>query len=200
LIRFESISLSIWLLLGSGSALLIAGAIWLAMWLRVRRRKRALIERIQSVSLAHLQDVIVSDGNDGWFHLDFVLLTHRGILVLDLRDVAGMIFGGEQMTEWTVMNKQRRFTFSNPLNTLYDRLAVVRSIAGEDVPVEGRVVFSDRGQFPKGQPPSVTLLALLAETISQDTDLDSQDLVEGRLQPAWERIQRAATLSPLRRL
>ncbi len=200
MIRLETISLSAWLLLGSATALIIALAVWLGLWFRARQKKRALRARIEAVSLAHMQDVIVSDGNDGWFHLDFVLLTRRGIVVLDLRDVAGMIFGGEQMTEWTVMQKQRRFTFPNPLNTLYDRMAVVRSLAGEDVPVDGRVVFSARGQFPKGQPPSVTLLARLADSLGQETDPDSQDMVETRLRPAWERIQSAATLSPLRRL
>jgi hypothetical protein len=197
--HWSALSLTVWLWLGSSTALVIAGGIWLAVWLNARRRKRSIVERIQAVSVAHMQDVIVSDGNDGWFHLDFVLLTRQSILVLDLRDVPGMIFGGEQMTEWTVMHKQRRFTFPNPLNTLYDRMAVVRSITGEDVPVEGRVVFSDRGQFPKGQPPSVTLLALLADGIGQDAEVDSHDLMEGRLQPAWERLQSAATLSPLRR-
>jgi len=197
--HWSALSLTVWLWLGSSTALVIAGGIWLAVWLNARRRKRSIVERIQAVSVAHMQDVIVSDGNDGWFHLDFVLLTRQSILVLDLRDVPGMIFGGEQMTEWTVMHKQRRFTFPNPLNTLYDRMAVVRSITGEDVPVEGRVVFSDRGQFPKGQPPSVTLLALLADGIGQDAEVDSHDLMEGRWQPAWERLQSAATLSPLRR-
>ena len=43
---------------------------------------------------------------DGRLHVDFLLLTQRGILVLDLREVPGMIFGGDQMNDWAVMGYQ----------------------------------------------------------------------------------------------
>ncbi len=35
---------------------------------------------------------------DGFFHFDFLLLTARGILVLDLRDIAGT---SSAATRWT---------------------------------------------------------------------------------------------------
>jgi hypothetical protein len=73
------------------------------------------------------------------------------VLVVDLRDVQGNIFGGDQMADWTVMDGPRRFTFTNPQSGLYDRIAAVKAISGE-VPVEGRVVFTRRGRFPKGLP------------------------------------------------
>ena len=75
----------------------------------------------------------------------------RGVVVIDLRDVQGNIFGGDQMAEWTVMDGPRRFTFTNPQSALYDRIAAVKAVAG-DVPVEGRIVFTRRGKFPKGLP------------------------------------------------
>ena len=87
----------------------------------------------------------------GGFHVDFLLLTMRGVVVVDLRDVQGNIFGGDQMAEWTVMDGPQRFTFTNPQSALYDRIAAVKAIAGE-VPVEGRIVFTRRGKFPKGLP------------------------------------------------
>src|SRR2546430_17591500 len=95
--------------------------------------------------------MLVPDGMGGGFHVDFLLLTARGILVIDLRDVHGIIFGGDQMAEWTVMDGPRRFTFTNPQSSLYDRIAAVKAVAGE-VPVEGRIVFTRRGKFPKGLP------------------------------------------------
>jgi len=57
--------------------------------------------------------MLVPDGMAVVFHVDFLLLTTRGILVIDLRDVQGNIFGGDQMAEWTVMDGPRRFTFTN---------------------------------------------------------------------------------------
>ena len=38
----------------------------------------------------------------------------------------GAVFGGDQMIEWTVIGKKRRFTFANPQHALYDRMAAVR--------------------------------------------------------------------------
>ena len=84
-------------------AAVAALAVGLWIWLRGRAR-RALVARIESVSGAHISDVLLPDGNDGWFHLDFVLLTAGGLVVLDLRDVPGLVFGSEQMNEWTVIH------------------------------------------------------------------------------------------------
>jgi hypothetical protein len=58
--------------------------------------------------------------------------------------------------------RQRALDILNPLESLYDRVAAVRLLAG-DVPVEGRIVFTDRGRFPKGRPPHVSRLGSLAE-------------------------------------
>ena len=170
------------------AALALAAGLW--AWLRGRSR-RALIARIESVSGAHLRDVLLPDGNDGWFHLDFVLLTAAGLVVLDLRDVPGLVFGSEQMNEWTVIHKQRRATFPNPLGPLYDRLAVVRAIAGESVAVQGRVVFTDRTTFPKGHPPEVMRLSSLGGELPPPIEAT---LVA--LRPAFERVRAAATPSP----
>ena len=185
-------------LVGIGLALVLAGLGWLALRLSRRYRgRRALLKRMAAVSVDQLRDVALPDGNEGWFHVDFLLLSPAGIVVIDLRDVPGLIFGGEQMTEWTVMQTTQRFTFPNPLGALYDRVAVVRQIAGEGVPVEGRVVFTDRGTFPKGHPRQVTQLGSLANDLPPLMGGAADAEVE-RLRPAWERVRAAATPSPLR--
>ncbi len=177
-----------------GGVAVLAG-LW--AWRRHRAR-RALLDRIESVAAEYLQDVLLPDGSGGWFHVDFLLLTGMGLIVVDLRDVAGLIFGSEQMTEWTVMQKTRRFTFPNPLGPLYDRMAVVRALVGDDVPVDGRVVFTDRGTFPKGHPRPVTRLASLATEIPPLAVAGSEELM-ARFRPAWEQVKAAASPSPLKR-
>jgi hypothetical protein len=130
--------------LGWGLALL-----W--RWYRARRAHKTLVAAVIAAGSDHLVDVLVPDGMGGNYHVDFLLLTSLGILVVDLRDVHGNIFGGDQMSEWTVMDGARRFTFMNPQSGLYDRIAAVKAVAG-DVPVEGRIVFTRNGKFPKGLP------------------------------------------------
>jgi hypothetical protein len=186
-------------LLAVAGALLAAAAVAAGLWAwRRHRARRALLDKIESVAAEHLQDVLLPDGSGGWFHVDFLLLTGRGLVVIELRDVAGLIFGSEQMTEWTVMQKSRRFTFPNPLGPLYDRVAVVRALVGDGVPVEGRVVFTDRGTFPKGHPRPVTRLASLATEIPPLGVGGGAELLE-RLRPAWAQVKAAASASPLRR-
>ncbi|MGB8327191.1 MAG: NERD domain-containing protein [Steroidobacteraceae bacterium] len=120
-------------------------------WYARRQAQRILLQAVTQGAFEHLRNVLVPDGNGGAYHVDFLLLTVRGVVVIDLRDVTGNVFGGDQMNEWTVMNRSLRTTFPNPQSALYDRVAAVKALAG-DVPVEGRIVFTRRAAFPKGMP------------------------------------------------
>jgi hypothetical protein len=71
----------------------------------------------------------------------------------------------------------------------------VRQFAGEDVPVEGRIVFSMRGEFPKGRPETVIRL---------DELQDQYPVVEktaggaaAAFAEVWDRIKQAAQPNPL---
>ena len=182
---------------GAAGVLVVVAAVAGIVLLRRYRARRALLARIEAVAAAHLQDVLLPDGNGGSFHIDFLLLTAAGIVVVDLRDVAGLIFGSEQMTDWAVMHKNRRYTFLNPLGPLYDRMAAVRAIAGAGVPVDGRVVFTDRGSFPKGHPRPVIRLASLASELPARGA--GGEAVTARFRPAWDRLCAASSPSPLHR-
>jgi hypothetical protein len=145
--------------IGIGAALLFLGA---ASFLGVRAfrrrsRRRSLLARLERIAFGAAHQVLVPDGMGGFIHIDHLLLTPRGVLVLDTRRVAGLIFGGDQMSEWTVMGRSHRYTFDNPQPALYDRIAAVKAIVG-DVPVEGRLLFSNVGKFTKGIPKWVLML------------------------------------------
>lgn len=146
--------------LWSGGALLSSALIGLGVWVwqRRQRRRRRLGRLIESIAVNSQRDVLIPDGNDGWYHVDFVLRTAAGILILDVRDVSGAVFGGEHLADWTVMDGSQRRTFPNPLETLYDRMAAVRAIVGDDVPVEGHVVLLSRARFATAAPPRTWLL------------------------------------------
>ncbi|MDE2218944.1 MAG: NERD domain-containing protein [Gammaproteobacteria bacterium] len=140
---------------------LIALLLLVWRWYRRRRAAAALLANITGGAFEYLRDVLVPDGQGGSLHVDFLLLTARGCVVIDMRNIAGNIFGGDQMTEWTVMHREQRYTFANPQTSLYDRIAVVRAQVAE-LPVEGRVVFAPRGRFPKGLPRHTLMLDSLA--------------------------------------
>jgi hypothetical protein len=145
--------------IGLGAALLFLAALGFfgVRAYRRRARRKSLLMRLERVALAAAHQVLVPDGMGGFIHIDHILLTPRGILVLDTRRVTGLIFGGDQMSDWTVMGRGHRYTFDNPQPALYDRIAAVKALVG-DVPVEGRLLFSNVGKFTKGIPKWVVML------------------------------------------
>ena len=167
---------------------------------RVYRRRRArsrLNAAITAVGLEALQNVLLPDGMGGSMHVDFLLLTTRCVLVVDLRDVVGNIFGGDQMTEWTVMAGAKRTTFQNPQGPMYDRVAAVKQLSG-DLPVEGRVLFTRRGRFPKGLPRWTMMVdSLRAEFPPRDAH--AREALMGRYRESWNAISAEVSPSPLKK-
>jgi len=178
------------------AALLAVALTWAyRRWGRFRARKQ-IVRSFETVSAAVLRDVLIPDGSGGQLHIDFLLLTGRGLLVVDYRDVEGIVFGGEHMREWAVMNGSERTTFLNPLEALYDRIAAVRLLAGE-VPVDGRIVFTDRSKFPKGRPPRVLRLDLLEGEYPAAVPGTSHPAE--RYRAAWDQLVAQVEPSPLGR-
>lgn len=180
-------------MLTQGAAAIVAGAaLWAAGlfgWRRYRlhRERRARQARIASVAVDYLRDVLVPDPSDGGLHIDYLLLTPRGLLILDLRDISGNVFGSDSMTEWTIMSAGRRFTFANPQVALYDRIAALRAVAGS-IPVDGRVVFASGAVFPKGMP----RMSLREEALEADFLLGERAHAESVVAPwlpDWQRLK-----------
>jgi hypothetical protein len=119
--------------IGIGAALLFLGVLSFfgLRAFRRRSRRRSLLARLERIAFGAAHQVLVPDGMGGFIHIDHLLLTQRGVLVLDTRRVAGLIFGGDQMSDWTVMGRGNRYTFDNPQPALYDRIsATCRSKGG----------------------------------------------------------------------
>jgi len=168
--------------------LVVAALVGGALWWRATAVRRELDRALAAVAVEHLRQVVIPDGVDGQTYLECVLLTPRGLVALDLRDVEGSVFGAEKMDEWTVLDGVKRFTFRNPLFALHDRLAALRHHLGDGVEVQGRIVFSTRGRFPKGQPPLSIGLAQLAaevERIGGPREAGINEFV----QRAWDQLK-----------
>ncbi|HEX2494134.1 MAG TPA: NERD domain-containing protein [Steroidobacter sp.] len=182
-----------WVWPAAGAAVLIALAAWGALAYRAWNSRRAIDAAISGVAYEMLKNVLLPNGNGGQIHVHYLLLTQRGLLVADLLDLPGAIFGGDQMIEWTAIGKKRRFTFSNPQHTLYDRMAAVRLLTG-DVPVEGRVLFTLRSEFPKGKPRNVLRIDDLVD------EFPHVDPARGNITAAfgevWANVKRHAEPNP----
>ncbi|MBV8854422.1 MAG: NERD domain-containing protein [Sinobacteraceae bacterium] len=189
--ELEKLSPTAWGLIAAAAVFGFLAA-WLWRWYRQYRLRAALRTAVTAAGSDHLVDMLVPDGMGGGFHVDFLLLTTRGILVIDLRDVQGNIFGGDQMADWTVMDGPRRTTFTNPQSALYDRIAAVRAVAG-DVPVEGRIVFTRRGKFPKGLPKYTLMVDSLSAEFPSVEQASASALAQ--FNEGWAKLKAAVTPS-----
>jgi len=135
--------------------------------LGIRYRRKALQRQMQKAGFELLSDILVPNGEGGEIHIEHALLSSRGVVVLDIKDVNGNVFGSNSMQDWTVISAKRRFTFSTPQQSLYDRLAAVRRIL-PGIPVEGYVAFTSSAEFSKGQPDHVASLDQVLDELSAE--------------------------------
>jgi len=156
----------------------------------IRGRGGDLEQALSVISFDRLEGLVIPNADEGEILVDYLLLTSQGLLILEVKDVQGAVFGGDKLQDWTVINDERRYTFSNPQPALYDRIAAVRQIVRQ-VPVTGRILFLDGAQFTKGTPGLVSNLTQLVSDFGEPDNKAARFKIEA-FKPHWELIRRQA--------
>jgi len=167
-------------------------AFLLIVWFWYRRRNKAtrLKKVLDEISHDRIHDLVIPNGDEGEILIDHLLLTSQGLLIVDIKDSVGTVFGSDKMQEWTVISDDHRYTFSNPQAALYDRIAAVRHIVRQ-VPVSGRLLFLDGADFSKGVPSMVSNLDELLDEFGE-ADKDAAKVKVDAFKPHWDLIRKAA--------
>ena len=159
------------------------------LWMRFRRRT-PLESALAEIAYERIEGLVIPSADEGEIQIDKLLLTTQGLLILEIKEVQGTVFGSDKMSDWTVIADDRRFTFPNPQPALYDRIAAVRQIVRQ-VPVEGRVLFLDGAEFTKGVPSLACSLDQLVADFGEADKNAAKFKIEA-FRPHWELIQKAA--------
>jgi len=171
------------------TALLVLLLFWL--WYRKRRARKLSVDGVlDEIGYDRIHDLVIPNGDEGEILIDHLVLTSQGLLIVDVKDVQGIVFGSDKMQDWTVISSDRRYTFSNPQPALYDRIAAVRHIVRQ-VPVAGRIVFIDGAEFTKGVPGLVCDLDELLEQFGEKNKSAAKVKVEA-FKPHWDLIRKEA--------
>ena len=176
-----------WLYIGLALVAMLTLVILLARYLRRSQHTRQINKLIRDLSRGELRHITLPDAVDGEVWIDCLLLTDGGLLVLDIRDYTGNLFGGESINEWTQLIGVKSHKFSNPLLELPARVQAVQALVG-DIPVTGQVVFTRRGEFPKGQPEGVCMVDEVYERLSAFL---RPALPDEKLNEAWSKVKAA---------
>ncbi len=173
--------------IGLAVAAVVLAAVLLLL---VRKRKGAdPATRFQRASRAFLSHFLIPDGEGGEIHIEYAMLCPRGIVIVDVKDVAGNVFGSDTMQEWAVITGRKRFTFSNPQPGLYDRAAAVKRMV-PDVPVIGYLAFTETADFSKGSPTNVVSLDELVTELEDEHE--QKNAAPDAYWPSWEQLRNAA--------
>lgn len=178
---------------------LSAGIVGLASVATIRylgktRQNRAIARRIRRIAREHLHAVAVPDGLDGFVQIDHLLLMPDRVLVLDVKNFEGMIFGNAAQDAWTQVVGSKSYRFANPVAENRIRVQAVRALA-PGAPVSGCVMFTDAARFPKGYPQGVHTLETLQDALAPLQGQEERQ--KGRKSPvsldeAWQRIKENA--------
>ena len=160
--------------------------VWLILHFR-RKPKRTIESVLNDIAFERLQNLVIPKADEGEIQIDHLILTAAGLLIVDIKEVEGNVFGSDKMDQWTVISDDKRFTFANPQPALYDRIAAVRQIVRQ-VPVSGRVVFVDGARITKGTPSMVASLDDLLEDFGEP-DADAAKVKIEAFIPHWEQIK-----------
>lgn len=176
----------LWLVFGLAVLLVI-----ILLLLKIVRHFQATAEErkinrtILRLSAQYMPNVIVPDDVDGNAYIDYLVLTPGGILVIDVQNYRGILFGAEKIDLWTQLAGRKSYKFENPLPHNQQRVLTVKALV-EDVPVEGRVVFSCAGQFPKGIPEGVSMIDTLGADLPH---MFTGQQVDDKLKAQWEKLR-----------
>lgn len=162
--------------------------VWL-LYRYVRSRRNRLQRTLNDISFERIQGLVIPSADEGEIQIDELLLTSKGLLIVDIKDVQGIVFGSDKMQDWAVISDERRYTFSNPQPMLYDRIAAVRQVVRQ-VPVAGRILFLDGAEFTKGVPGLVCTLEELADEFGEPDKKAAKFKLEA-FKPHWDLIRKA---------
>ena len=102
-----------------------------------------LKSEIPSVTIYH--DLIIKKDNDEFSQIDLVLVTSEGIIVFEVKDYSGWIFGSGNNTNWTQVLSygKRKYKFYNPIKQNNNHITELRKTLKQfdNIPFFSVIVF-----------------------------------------------------------
>lgn len=166
------------------------------VWISSRKGKGKLGEFVVSRFLGQLGpgwDVlhdltfVMDDGETT--QIDHVVLSCKGIFVIETKNFEGSIYGRVEDAKWTQVLGRNKFSFQNPIrqNFRHTRFLSERLGVNEAV-LKPMVVFMGTAKFPKERPEGVYFPNQLVAAIKSQTENCLNNAQMGALRSKLERL------------
>ncbi len=143
-----------WLIALVAALAFIAIVLLLLIYQRKNHEHSFIKALVAKHSLAYVEDVVLSDGLEGYLFIDYLLLFGDKIVVLKVMDKHGYVFGAEKIDEWTCVRNNFTEKFSNPLKDVNLFAQEIKRTLGFEA-VESYVLFGQQSRGEKGMPQGV---------------------------------------------
>lgn len=167
---------------GISGLIIILGLLLQRKWIKEYICEWQLNHLLKNIGVKSLQNVSVPDGIDSNIFIEYLILTPEKIILLAVKRYRGLIFAADKIDLWTQVVGNKSYKFSNPLRQLENDTISLNSIL-EHSKVEGKVLFINGSEFPKGKPDNIITIPELKKL----DDESSSDIPEA-LKSDWEHL------------
>lgn len=90
-----------------------------------------------------LFNIYLPKENNKTTEIDVLLISSKGLFVLESKNYSGWIFGNESNTKWTQVLYENKQSFFNPIIQNKSHIKYLKKLLQKDVPIYSMIVFSD---------------------------------------------------------
>ncbi|MDH5369234.1 MAG: NERD domain-containing protein [Gammaproteobacteria bacterium] len=166
--------------------IVILGLLLQSVWIKEYVCEWQLNHLLKNIGSETMHNVTIPDGMDGDIFIEYLILTPKKILLLGVKKYQGLIFAADKIDLWTQVLGNKSYKFDNPLRQLENDTVALNSII-ENSKIEGKVLFINGSEFPKGKPDNVITISDVKEWDEEQ----SSDIPEF-LHADWKQLQKLA--------
>jgi hypothetical protein len=168
-----------------GITLLALSIILITNWRKLRHQWLEWNTRrcLNAIGIKQMKDIVCSDGLDGKFKIDRLVMLHDSILLIAFKPYSGNIYCADGIPEWTQVVGQKSYKFNNPLFDLENQVTTIQGIVPNE-PVRGALFFDHSAKFPKGHPQKVLNPGNIPEYYLRSTCPEPR----GEILQSWETL------------
>ena len=107
------------------------------------------LRNFETVDAKFLFNIYIPKENYETTEIDVLMISHKGIFVIESKNYSGWIFGSESQKNWYQTlpkgkNCSHKVPFYNPIMQNRSHIKYLKALLGEQIPMRSIIVFSDR--------------------------------------------------------